>query len=166
MELFASTGHEVIDHLLTPVAFEAVRLTMKNRLAFLPRKSISLIGGPQLAQRILGRLLLDGANPPEARSTEAGLFMPIRILHIIGQLGIGGCETHLLELCRRMDRSRYCPAVCYYSQTPASLESGFREAGVRLYFTDKFGGQGICTFFQKLRGFVLDFKPDIIHTWQ
>ncbi len=90
----------------------------------------------------------------------------MRILHIIGQIGVGGCERQLLELCRRMDRKRFQFAVCYYSPNPDNMVSEFEDAGARLYYVNKFGGISLWRFFQTLRGFIRDFRPDVIHTWQ
>jgi len=90
----------------------------------------------------------------------------IRVLHIIGQISVGGCEKYLLELCRHMDRSMFEFAVCYYSPDPHNMREAFEEAGVRLYYVNKFGGVSLWGFFQALRGVIRDFQPDIIHTWQ
>ena len=90
----------------------------------------------------------------------------IRVLHIIGQLGVGGCETQLLGLCRRMDRSRFTLGVCHYAPNPDHMTREFEEAGVKVYYVNKFGGISRWRYFQTLRGFIRDFKPDVIHTWQ
>ena len=90
----------------------------------------------------------------------------IRVLHLIGQIGVGGCEKQLLELCRRMGRDAFELAVGYYSPDPQDMRAAFEEAGVRLYYVNKFGGISLWGFFRALRGFIRDFQPDIIHTWQ
>jgi len=90
----------------------------------------------------------------------------VRVLHIIGQIGVGGCERQLLELCRRMDRGTFESGVCYDSPDPQNTPEAFEHAGVRLYYVNKFGGISLWRFFLTLRGFIRDFRPDIIHTWQ
>ncbi|HSW45187.1 MAG TPA: glycosyltransferase, partial [Phycisphaerae bacterium] len=92
--------------------------------------------------------------------------MPIRVMHIIGQIGVGGCEMQLLELCRRTNREKYEFSVCYYSPDSDNMVEQFQEAGVRLYYVNKFGGISPWRFFLTLRSFVRDFRPDIIQTWQ
>lgn len=92
--------------------------------------------------------------------------MPIRVLHFIGQLGVGGCEKQLLGLCRRIDRERFEFGVCYYAPDPDGMVQEFEAAGARLFHVNKFGGISKPRFFLQLRCFVRDFRPDIIHTWQ
>jgi glycosyltransferase involved in cell wall biosynthesis len=94
----------------------------------------------------------------------------IRILHIIPQLGIGGCELHLLEFCRRLDKERFSPSVIWYSFVPEhrevsfSMEQDFREAGVETSFIDKFSMSAL-SFFGDLRNAIKQIAPDIVHTW-
>jgi glycosyltransferase involved in cell wall biosynthesis len=85
-------------------------------------------------------------------------------MHIIGQLGIGGCEKQLLDLCRRMDSSRYELTVCWYTRFPGELSSEFAAAGVRLIFIDKFQ-MPPWRFFGQLMQAIRQTKPDIVHTW-
>lgn len=92
--------------------------------------------------------------------------MPVRILHFIGQLGVGGCEMQLLGLCRRLDRSRFEFAVCSYASRRDSLAGEFEKAGAKVFFVDKFGGISKIAFLRTLRRFIAEFRPDIIHTWQ
>ncbi|RPI58559.1 MAG: hypothetical protein EHM48_10035, partial [Planctomycetaceae bacterium] len=62
--------------------------------------------------------------------------MAIKLLHIIGQLGVGGCEKQLLEMCRRMDKTKYELSVCYYTADKNALDKEFLAAGVSVYFID------------------------------
>jgi glycosyltransferase involved in cell wall biosynthesis len=91
--------------------------------------------------------------------------MPTRVLHVIGQIGVGGCEKQLLELIRRADRDRYQFGLCYYSPDSESMVRQFTEAGVQLFYVDKFGGSSTWHFFRSLRQTIRQFNPDIIHTW-
>ena len=88
----------------------------------------------------------------------------IRILHIIGQLGVGGTERQLLGLLSRMDQARFDSTVCYYWRMPDGLEDDFRKAGIRVVFVDK-PGQRLWRFFRDLRRVVSETSPDIVHTW-
>jgi len=88
-----------------------------------------------------------------------------RVLHFIAQIGVGGCETQLLQLCRHMERSRFEFGICYYSHQADSMTEEFAQAGAKLFFVDKFGGISKYRFLQELRGIVRAWQPDIIHTW-
>jgi hypothetical protein len=50
----------------------------------------------------------------------------IRVLHVIGQIAVGGCEKQLLELCRRMDPARFQFGVCYYTPNPDNMVQEFK----------------------------------------
>ncbi|MBN2445607.1 MAG: glycosyltransferase, partial [Phycisphaerae bacterium] len=88
----------------------------------------------------------------------------IRVMHILGPLGVGGCETQLLGLCRHLDKSRFDLSLCWYSPAQDNLAGAFEEAGTRVFFVDKFS-MPLWRFFGKLRGFVREVSPEIVHTW-
>ena len=94
----------------------------------------------------------------------------IRVLYIIGQLAIGGCEKQLLEFCRRLDKERFSPSVIWYSfaqehrEASFSMEQDFREAGVETFFIDKFSMPAL-SFFRDLCKVIKQTAPDIVHTW-
>jgi len=90
--------------------------------------------------------------------------MAIKLLHIIGQLNVGGCEKQLLEMCRRMDKTKYELSVCYYTADKNALDKEFLAAGVSVYFIDK-PALGPIRFFKKLCEIIRQVQPDIIHTW-
>ena len=88
----------------------------------------------------------------------------MKILHIIGDLGVGGCEKQLLELCRRLNARGHDTTVLWYSHTPDELSAEFAAAGTHVLFTDKFA-QPLWRFFRRLRMLIATEKPDVIHTW-
>ncbi|HET8947726.1 MAG TPA: glycosyltransferase, partial [Candidatus Polarisedimenticolia bacterium] len=92
---------------------------------------------------------------------EAG--RPLRILHIIPTLGVGGTERQLVKLLLRMDPARTRHTVCYYTRT-ANLEAELRAAGIRTIFFDKFAMKP-WSFFAQLRRAVRETRPDLVHTW-
>jgi glycosyltransferase involved in cell wall biosynthesis len=91
--------------------------------------------------------------------------MPLRILHVIGQIGLGGCELQLLELCRRHDPAKWHIGVCYYSHDPEDLVEEFTETGIDLFYIDKCG-MSLPSFLLGMAGVIRQFRPDVIHTWQ
>jgi glycosyltransferase involved in cell wall biosynthesis len=89
---------------------------------------------------------------------------PIRILHIIGGLEPDGTERQLLELCRRLDRSRFEVSVLFYSSSPDSLADSFRESGVPLEMVDK-PSLSSWKFLLELRRRITRLRPHVVHTW-
>lgn len=91
--------------------------------------------------------------------------MSIRVLHVIGQIGVGGCEKQLLEVIRRSDQTRYRFGICYYSPDRDRMAGLFAQAGAEMLFVDKFGGRTTWSFFRSLRRTMAAFRPDIVHAW-
>jgi glycosyltransferase involved in cell wall biosynthesis len=91
--------------------------------------------------------------------------LPVRILHIVGQLGIGGCERQLTELCRRLPPSRFQTSIAYFYRTAEFRAEDFEVPGTDLVFIDK-SRMTLPGFFSALRRTLKDYRPDIIHTWQ
>lgn len=88
----------------------------------------------------------------------------VRVLHIVGQLGVGGAETQLLGLCSRLDRSRIESSVLSYTLSEDSLAQQFREHGVEVVEFDKFS-MSKWAFFQRLRKHIKRVNPHIVHCW-
>lgn len=93
----------------------------------------------------------------------------MKILHVIPNLGIGGTEKILLELCRRMDSKSFQMAV-------VSLKSGgttadeLKKIPVPITILDSSDDfwKGMFEFprlFFELKKTIQDFSPDLVHTW-
>ena len=91
--------------------------------------------------------------------------MPLRILHVISQIGLGGCELQLLELCRRHDPARWHLGVFYYAPNPDNMVDEFTRSGVELFYVNKFS-MSLPSFLLGMAGVIRQFRPDVIHTWQ
>ncbi|HUT59153.1 MAG TPA: glycosyltransferase [Phycisphaerae bacterium] len=91
--------------------------------------------------------------------------MAVRVLHIIGQIAVGGAEIQLLGLCRRIDKGRFPMAVCYYDPNPDNMVEEFAASGVELHYVDK-PNLSAWGLIGQLRGVIRSFEPDVIHTWQ
>ena len=80
----------------------------------------------------------------------------IKLLHIIGSLGVGGCETQLVDLCRRMDKAKFEISLIWYSLTPDCLVDEFNKAGIKTFFIDN---DGILT----CRFKIINFQKNILN---
>ncbi len=86
----------------------------------------------------------------------------IKITHIIGRLVYGGAEKLLLDLCRKVDKTRFEVEVLVL-QEPNSLLEQFENAGIKVKCFHKkskidFGAV------KKLTEHLKRTKPDIVHT--
>lgn len=88
----------------------------------------------------------------------------IRLLHIIGSLGVGGCEKQLLGLCQRMDKRIFDIGLLWYAATPDCMVEEFNRTGIKTFFIDKYG-MSKARFFLELRRAIAGFQPDIVHAW-
>ena len=89
----------------------------------------------------------------------------IRVLHVIAQLGVGGCERQLLGVCQRIDRTRYDVGICYYTGNADGMVDEFRAAGVRVQYVDRRAGMSRLAFLRQLRRAIAEFSPDVVHCW-
>jgi glycosyltransferase involved in cell wall biosynthesis len=94
----------------------------------------------------------------------------IKILHIIGVLGLGGCEKQLLELCKRLDKTQFELSLIWYSYMPGfkdtayTMENAFKQTGIQTIHFDKFS-MPLWKFILQLRNIIKSIDPDIVHTW-
>lgn len=88
----------------------------------------------------------------------------LRIVHVIGNLGVGGAEKQLLGLVQRLDRSRFETQIISYSLSEDSLAPQFQEAGAEVIEFDKFA-MPVWRFFFRLRRGIRHFAPHVVHTW-
>lgn len=58
---------------------------------------------------------------------------PIRVLHVVTELNIGGIQSFLLNLCKSLDRSKVVVDFLLSTEEPGSLEPFFRESGSKIY---------------------------------
>jgi len=88
----------------------------------------------------------------------------LRIVHVIGNLGVGGAEKQLLGLIKRLDRNRFETQVICYSLSEDSLATHFREAGAEVIEFDKFA-MPVWRFFCRLQRCIRQCAPHVVHTW-
>lgn len=89
----------------------------------------------------------------------------IRLLHVVGNFVTGGCERHLLEMWRRLDRGRFDVRIAVLNAegafTPDVLALGLPvhelRVGRRIYTPAGIAG------LLRLVALVRDFRPDVIH---
>jgi glycosyltransferase involved in cell wall biosynthesis len=86
----------------------------------------------------------------------------VKVLHIIGRLSYGGAENLLLDLCRKIDKTKFDISVLAL-QGAGSLQPKFEAAGVKVEVMRK-RFKGDLAMIRKVKEYIGKQKPDIVHT--
>ncbi len=85
-----------------------------------------------------------------------------KILYVNFSLGVGGIETLILELCKRLNRQDYMPEVCAF-EANGSLEREFKQIGVSVHIIEKKKNTD-WSLPLRLSRLVKEQDVDIVHT--
>lgn len=94
---------------------------------------------------------------------------PVKVLYVIGSLGIGGAENHLVQVIRHLDREQFDPYVFCLSEG-GPLEATLQELGVPVHIcglkglTDRPPHQVAKLLYQIWRA-MRAVRPDIVHAY-
>ncbi|MFQ5657192.1 MAG: glycosyltransferase, partial [Candidatus Methylomirabilales bacterium] len=93
---------------------------------------------------------------------------PIKVSYIIATLDVGGAEKQLVELLKRLDRSRFLPTVCCLSKA-GPLRDELVQNGVKVEIIS-FRGLSflrqpvkVAHRFAQLVQFIKQERPEIVH---
>lgn len=87
----------------------------------------------------------------------------IKIMYVIGQLGVGGTEHQLLDLARNLDSEKFVVmVVSLSSQSP--LADSLRDAGCEVRVLGRETHSRIFIF-RAIYSLVSSFQPDIVHAF-
>jgi glycosyltransferase involved in cell wall biosynthesis len=86
----------------------------------------------------------------------------LKITHIIGRLAYGGAERLLLEICRKIDESRFDISVIVL-QDDNPLAKIYEDAGVAVKFFNK-KTKADFRIVKKVADYLRETRPDIVHT--
>ena len=89
---------------------------------------------------------------------------PLRVLHVITDLRVGGAETMLVKLLGAVDRERI-PAAVVSLVPGGELAAPLRELGVPVTELDLRPGHPDPRALWQLRRAVRDFAPDVVQAW-
>ena len=100
----------------------------------------------------------------ENRSGTLRSPSPVRVLHLIVTLTVGGAEEHILSLVRNLERERFDPAVCCLGESgPIGRE--IRDAGVPVFALGRLGKGGFDRkIIPQLTGLMRREKIGLVHS--
>lgn len=87
----------------------------------------------------------------------------VRVLYVIATLDAAGAERQMAQLCRRLDRKEFEPAVCCLTRG-GPLEKPLRAAGVPVTVLHKRSRWDLGVI-NRLAAAIAEFQPSILHTW-
>ena len=92
--------------------------------------------------------------------------MPVKVIELLPDLGVGGAERLVLDICRTLDRERYdVTLVSLFSQANAAPLSRAvcEQAGLRCVFLDKQPGLDL-KLLGRLTTLYRQVRPDVVHS--
>ncbi len=87
----------------------------------------------------------------------------LRVMQITNNLGIGGLERVVVNLCRHLDRERFDVSACCLNFRGPFAEELERD-GITVYLTPHKTDRTDYTVFWNLKGILKETRPDIVHT--
>lgn len=93
------------------------------------------------------------------------MIQPLRIVYLIGQLGLGGSERQLYLLLKHMDKTRFEPHVVVFNPSNHyTLDRDLHDAGVRVYEIPQ-TTKGVWARMLWLYSLFRRLRPHVVHSW-
>lgn len=93
----------------------------------------------------------------------------VRVLHCFGAMNIGGAETLIMNIYRKIDKSKIQFDFLVFSKDKGFFDDEIKSLGGEIYHLDSFGTLGPYKFKKSLTKFLKEEKIDCIHShmdWQ
>lgn len=79
---------------------------------------------------------------------------PIRVLHVVSSMGMGGIQTYLMSLYRAIDREKVQFDFLIHIPTEDGFEDEIRQMGGRIFYQPKLTGKNLVPYEKKFRAFL------------
>ncbi|HEV3004226.1 MAG TPA: glycosyltransferase [Pirellulales bacterium] len=103
-------------------------------------------------------------NTCEPAPDCAGQSRPVRVVHVVLSLDLGGLERLVVDLVDQGRQQGQQPAVVCVER-PGTLAADVESLGVRVVCADKPSGIHLATF-HRLKQVFRELRPDVVHTHQ
>jgi len=94
--------------------------------------------------------------------TAPGRGNPLRLLHVIDGLGVGGAEVQLVLLLRHLPREEFAHVVCHVGPRD-ELAGEIRDMGIPVVDLSVTGRRALRAALHRVRQQTAVFQPDLIH---
>lgn len=88
----------------------------------------------------------------------------IRIIHCVGQLGMGGAETLLVNAFKHIDRKKYQFDFLVFNKDKGFYDDEVKKLGGNIYYLSSLTQVGIYQYIQQLKNFFRNEQPDVVHS--
>lgn len=88
----------------------------------------------------------------------------IRVIHCLGQLNTGGAETLVMNILRKIDRSKFQFDFLVFSENKGFYDEEAISLGSKLFYTSNLSSVGIIQYIKKMIVFFKNEQPDIVHS--
>lgn len=90
--------------------------------------------------------------------------MKIKVFHIIPDLGVGGAEKLVLDLCKNIDKNKFdVKVISLFKRTNSIYDNQAEKEGIDIIYLDKKKGIDLSILY-KLMSLFKKHKPDVINT--
>ena len=86
----------------------------------------------------------------------------IRILHVIDKMDCGGTETMIMNIYRKIDRTKVQFDFLVHNHNKGFYDEEIKKLGGQIYYIKKFKGKNIISYIRNLKKFFLNHSEDII----
>ncbi len=90
---------------------------------------------------------------------EPTAIEPVKVLHVLSRMGLGGAELRTMRVFRQVDRRRFHFHFCSVSGRPGPLDDEIRALGGQVHLIHR----GRASFARRFRNLLLREQFDVVH---
>lgn len=88
----------------------------------------------------------------------------IRVIHCVGQLGMGGAETLIVNAFKYIDRKHFQFDFLVFNEQKGFYDDEVKELGSNIYHLSSLSTVGVYQYIKQLKKFFSQEQPDVVHS--
>lgn len=88
----------------------------------------------------------------------------IRVIHCVGQLGMGGAETLIVNAFKYIDRDHFQFDFLVFNEQQGFYDDEVRKLGGNIYYLSSLSKVGVYQYIKQLKKFFRQEQPDVVHS--